>query len=457
MSDEWMWFHFEDAMQIAYHQCMAEGRGRIEDVCMVNAIERLPAGSEERKKAAAVLWKKWESRSVKEDFGYIEPNCLEEIKKHRSKEADRSTPEAVTISYDRVYGAWLARCAGCLLGQPVEGWKRTRIEGLLKDTDNFPVKGYISSDVSEEIRERWQIRDNLSVYGSSKVHWINNTDGMPEDDDTNYTILALKLMEEKGFSFTSEDVGRSWLDNLPILHVCTAERVAYINMVNGIRPPESGRFRNAYREYIGAQIRGDFYGYVCPGDPQKAAELAWRDATVSHVKNGIYGEMFVAAMLAQAAVETKVREVIRAGLDQIPRYSRLSEAVRTVLSWREANIKEEEVIDKIHTLYDESKGYDWCHVIPNAMIVCTGLLYGEKLFDKTMNICLRAAFDTDCNCATAGSVLGMLLGAKQLPLAWVVPLRDKIHSGVCGMEQIAISILAERTLAVYYREKEKGE
>ena len=127
---------------------------------------------------------------------------------------------------------------------------------------------------------------------------------MPEDDDTNYTLIGLKLLEENGRDFTPEDVGDCWLRNLPIFHVCTAERIAYRNLVMCIEPPKSASYCNGYREWIGAQIRADIYGYVNPAKPREASAMAWRDASISHVKNGIYGEMWVAAMLA-AAFTTK--------------------------------------------------------------------------------------------------------------------------------------------------------
>ena len=57
-------------------------------------------------------------------------------------------------------------------------------------------------------------------------------------------------------------------------------------------------------------------------------------------------------------------------------------------------------------------------------------------------------FDTDCNCATAGSVLGMMLGAQNLPEAWTAPLHDTVLSGVDGFGLVCISDMAARTKAL---------
>lgn len=449
MLKDQIWFRFEEAMHIAYRQFQDEGKNVEADAGLIEELGKMPYGDRRKREVAQMLWDKWENLPCDGEFFKDEPNELELIRRLRPKEGLEGWGQDVDASYDRIYGAWLARCAGCcLLGQPMEGWRRERIEGLLAETGNLPVKGYVSSHIPGEIRRRYGVEDDKKVYGGSKINWINNTDGMPEDDDINYTILALKLMEEKGFAFTSYDVGLCWLESLPVLHVCTAERVAYLNMVNGICPPESARFRNAYREYIGAQIHADFFGYICPGNPQKAAELAFRDGAVSHVKNGIYGEMFVASMIAAAAVENDIKRIIFAGLSRIPANCRLARGIGEVIGWHDKKVGAQSALDQIHERYDENFGYDWCHVIPNAMIVCIGLLYGDKDFSKTMDLCLRAGFDTDCNCATAGPVLGMILGAEKLPAEWVAPLKDKVQSGVDGMGRIRISELAQRTLRV---------
>ncbi len=113
----------------------------------------------------------------------------------------------------------------------------------------------------------------------------------------------------------------------------TAEKVAYRNFTLGIWPPHSALFRNPFREWIGAQIRADIFGYVMPGQPEKAAELAFRDASISHDKNGIYGEMFVAAMIAAAFGASNAESIVNAGLNEIPEESRLAAAVRATQLW----------------------------------------------------------------------------------------------------------------------------
>lgn len=426
MLEDQMWFEPEEALAVAWRQGVDEGREIGADEAEMREVASLPRKDPEKRRRAFSLLDRWESAGMRVGYPWLEPDDLESIRKQR--EGGKGVRKPAPFLREKVYAAWLMRAAGCLLGKPVEGWYRDRIEGLLREAGNLPVRRYAEEPA----------------------------DGMPEDDDTNYTILALKLMEEKGWEFTPDDVGELWLASLPVLHLCTAERVAYLNMCNGFCPPRSARHHNAYREYVGAQIRGDFFGYVCPGDPEKAAELAWRDASISHVKNGIYGEMFVAAMLAEAAVTSRMEDIVRAGMGQIPQKSRLWAAVAQALDWWKNGTSAAAAVENVRKRFDETCGYDWCHVIPNAIIVCIGLLYGEGDFTKTVDLCLRAAFDTDCNCATAGSVVGMAMGIREADRGWIEPLKDKIHSGVDGMGTVRISDLADRTQRVFESRVQKA-
>ena len=372
---------------------------------------------------------------------------MENIKKSRPKSGIGIISNVYDLSddqlFDKVYGAWLGRCSGCLLGKPLEGWHRGKITRLLKDTDNYPVRYYISSDISEEIVNKYDMHSMHSNFS-----WINKIECAPEDDDTNYTLIGLKILEKYGKNFTPDDVAETWLSNLPLLHVCTAERVAYRNLVNLVSPPFSAIYRNPYREWIGAQIRADFFGYVNPGNPGLSSEMAWRDASISHIKNGIYGEMFVAAMLSTAFASTNIEEIINIGLSQIPEGSRLYKEIKAMLLWEKEGITRESAIDKVHNKYNEKNPHDWCHTISNAVIVCIGLLYGELDFEKSIGIAVSAGFDTDCNCATVGSIVGMIVGAKALPGKWIKPLNDKLKSGVDGFGLVNISDMAKRTVDI---------
>jgi ADP-ribosylglycohydrolase len=438
-----IWLTLSETVLIELEQSADEGRdvrGFADEACQIFDACR---GGHPREEEAKILIDKIRSAPVVKDYAYYEPASLEEIRKARSGNRDVNSvnPESDDL-YDRIYGAWLGRCAGCLLGQPVEGWRRNRITGLLKETGNYPVNQYISSDIDTSVRAKYDLADNRN--------WINRVSCMPEDDDTNYTILYLKTLETYGHDFTSDNIAESWLTNVPIFHVCTAERVAYRNLVNLVPPPLSGSYYNAYREWIGAQIRADFFGYISPGNPEKAAGYAWRDARISHTKNGIYGEMFCAAMIARAAVSNDLNDIILYALNEIPEKSRLYEGITKVLAWHGKEMGWEDALENIHTLYDESNSHHWCHTISNAMICAVALLWGNGNFEKTIGISLCAGFDTDCNAATTGSVAGMITGAEKLPQKWKEPLNNKVKSGIDGFNITEISELAKRTIKMLH-------
>jgi ADP-ribosylglycohydrolase len=442
-------FRAVDGLQIELLQAIQEGKDIQGLQNEMATILQMDDANIQKMKAAENFYDKVSALPTREGYKYNEPSDLPGIRNARpetSKKLDIALPNDDVLN-DKIYGAWLGRCAGCLLGKPVELWKRERINNFAKDTGNFPIRYYFSSNVSDEIKKKYQISDvGFMAYGSNVVAWINNVNAMPVDDDTNYTILGLMLLEQYGVGFTNIDVAENWINNLPAMHAMTAERVSYRNIISGILPPDSGWRRNPYREWIGAQIRADIYGYVAAGNPELAAEMAWRDASISHFKNGIYGEMFVAATLASAAVIDNLEEIINHGLNQIPQESRLAEGVIEVLKWKEEAISWEQAIDRIHGRYNEANINDWCHTVSNAMIVCLALLFGEKDMEKSIAIAVHSAFDTDCNGATVGSIVGMILGAKSLPNKLTDPLNDTVLSTVAGFAESRISDLAKRTV-----------
>jgi len=372
------------------------------------------------------------------DFPYIEPSCLDKIRKCRP-----DGPRRIELKLskeelkDKILGAVLGRCAGCLLGKPVEGWKRKDIGLYLKLADKEVLDYYFPYIESDE--EPFKRIKNVKSWTAG------NITSMVRDDDIDYTIMGLNILEKYGKDFTTKDVAEEWLTHLPYMMVYTAEKVAYRNLVNGIEPPESALYMSPYREWIGAQIRADTFGYVNPGNPERAAEFAYRDASLSHIKNGIYGEMFISATIASAFVTMDIEEAINIGLSEIPKESRLYKAIKEVIRWGKEEKDWRKVWDRI---VDKYGSYHPVHTINNACFVVLGLMHSGGDFEKAITISVMCGLDTDCNGATAGSIMGAILGAKNLPRKWIEPLNDTLESIVVGFNRIRISELAERIFKI---------
>lgn len=432
-----------DDLRIELRQCAEEGRDLTDVQAEFAALINAELTDEAIQQRAETLLDRTQTLPLYADYPYHEPSDLLGIQQARP------TPVALpqrTLApdalLDKVLGGWQGRASGCLLGKPVEGRRSWEIMAYLQAQGRWPLDRYFSRTVAPDVAQANGF--DLNRRGQ----YEEDIAGMPEDDDTNYTVTGLAIIEQHGHDFTPADVARFWLWNIPFLHVCTAERVAYRNLIVGIAPPASAALRNPYREWIGAQIRADFWGYVNPGQPERAADYAWRDAAISHVKNGIYGEMWVAAMLAAAYVLDDVAAVIGAGLAQIPAQCRLTDAISYILDLHHAGASYEEAIADVRGRWDEANPHDWCHTISNAEIVAIALLWGGMDFERTLCYAVMPGFDTDCNGATAGSVLGVMLGAARLPAKWIAPLRDTLYTGVAGYHQVSLTAMAERTIGL---------
>jgi ADP-ribosylglycohydrolase len=365
-----------------------------------------------------------------------EPSDLPGIRRLRPRGPRRiKSPVSARRLRDRLRGAMLARCAGCMLGKPVEGWDRDRIFNALKRDRQFPLNNWFSASTVR--KGKTALDPDLWTRG--------NFDCMARDDDIDYTILGVHYLKTHGRKFTTAQVAQEWLERLAYYQVYTAERAAYKNLVGGVRLEQVPVYRNPFREWIGAQIRADGFGYAAAGMPQLAAEFAYRDAALSHVKNGIYGEMLFAAMIAAAAVCDDLHEVIEIGLSEIPADCRLAEAVRQTVAWANANRDWQDTLDAIIETYG---AYNRVHTINNAALTIMGLLHGRMDLGRTICITVMGGWDTDCTGATAGSVLGAMLGADRLPARWIRPLRNRLRSIVSGYDNLKITDVADAAFAI---------
>ncbi|MFT5140234.1 MAG: ADP-ribosylglycohydrolase [Lysobacterales bacterium] len=343
-----------------------------------------------------------------------------------------------------IRSAWAGRVSGCILGKPMEVLSfqqgRQGITAYLEEAHALPLRGYvplIKGTVVDRL-ERACCRENI--------------ERAEPDDDINYTMLALLLLEDKGIEFNTTDVARAWLNLLPAGTTWTAERSAYKYMLNHmadefVNGAEAGFdlsecSDNQYNEWIGAQIRSDLYGWVCPGRPALAATLAIRDASLSHRGEAVHAAAFIAALGASIPATETIAEALDWALEQIPLDSKAALAVR-----RGQELSKQE--DGVDALHEEYAGMSPVHCLNNLALVVWALCSANNNFSKAIGNAVTAGWDTDCNGATVGGLFG-LTGAR-IPDAWTRPWAGRIGLSLAGFSEVILDEVVARTIAVAHK------
>lgn len=306
---------------------------------------------------------------------------------------------------DKVMGCWAGKNIGGVLGAPFEGHRQ------VNDAEFY-------------------VQD-LSM-------------GPPPNDDLDLQIIWLAAVEKYGRNVNASILGEYWLSF--VIPNWVEYGTGKANMRAGLQPPLSGVVNNPYGNSCGCFIRSEIWACLAPGHPEIAVKYAYEDAIVDHYGEGMYGEIFFAALQSAAFVTSDVRELIEIGLSYIPEDSAMGRAIRKAVECYDKKIDILEARKLIHNtapgtfgiqgkkLKDVKKegnegmelgapGFD---APENVAFAIAGWLYGEGDFGRSIVLANSLGEDTDCTCATLGATMGIIMGEKALPERWKSPLNDKI-------------------------------
>jgi ADP-ribosylglycohydrolase len=319
---------------------------------------------------------------------------------------------ASTEYLEKVYAGVLGKLIGVYLGRPFEGWKHEQILAELGE-----VNGYVHEHFGVPL--------------------------IVTDDDIAGTFTFLRALEDNDFdpNLTPEQIGEAWLNYLIEMQTVlwwggignSTEHTAYMRLKNGIQAPKSGSIElngKTIAEQIGSQIFIDGWAMLFPGDPERAVDFARRAASVSHDGEAIYGAQVVAAIEAQAFVESDIHKLIDTAVALIPADSTIARLIHDIRNWHAQDADWYETRSHIEKDY----GYDTylgnCHMVPNHALIIHALLYGDDDFQRSLMIVNTSGWDTDCNSGNVGAILGIkngLAGIDSSPVDWRGPVADRMY------------------------------
>ena len=303
---------------------------------------------------------------------------------------------------DRLRGMWFGQLIGNHTGRPFEGTYRTR-------------------EAAPDEEFEWVIKTTYE-------------DPWTGDDDTNFEYLYLHTLETYGIAPSYAQIQSEWDAHVSLSGIYIANRQAKYLMTHGFSAPDTGSYSdNMHAWAIDSQITTESLGAIAPGMRQWAVDATRQFGGVTNEGFSLHAAEFYAAMFAAATFESDVETLVALGQQAIPQSSRSWRAIQDVRDWYAEDMLDEvpdwrETRRKIYDWYNGNYSYgryrSWVESTINLAITTMSLLYGQGDFEETVRIGVLSGYDADCNPATAGGLIGMMVGFDALPSALTGPSTD---------------------------------
>ena len=302
---------------------------------------------------------------------------------------------------DKIKGGWAAQTFGCTYGGPTE----------------FRYNGRMIPD-SVEI-----------VWPDGYCKWYYENEGGLYDD-IYMDLTFVDVFDKYGFDVPVDSLANAFAyAGYKLWH---ANQAARYNILNGIPAPASGHWKNnPHADDIDFQIEADFAGLMAPGMVNSASEICDRVGHIMCYGDGWYGGVYVAALYASAFVYDDIHTVVTEALKVIPAGSNYYKCMQDVIAWCGENkdwkttwqLVEDKWADEINCPQGTKDPFNIDANLNSAYVVM-GLLYGNGDMDRTLEISTRCGADSDCNPATAGGILGTMLGYSNISEKWLKNIRE---------------------------------
>ena len=318
----------------------------------------------------------------------------------------KTVPSELTMTkkelLNKIKGGWAGQTIGCTYGGPTE----FKFNGTM-------IQDYVTIPWPDG-HMKWYYENSPGLY-----------------DDIYMDLTFVEVFERLGLDAPVDSFAMAFAHaGYQLWH---ANQAARYNILNGIMPPASGHWlNNPHADDIDYQIEADYSGLMSPGMPNAASEISDRIGHIMNYGDGWYGGVYVGAMYTLAFISDDINFIVEEALKVIPEQSRFYQCMNDVIKW--------------HRLYPDDWKRAWfeCEkkwsedvgcpdgvfvpfnidAVINSAYVVIGLLYGEGDFFKTLDISTRCGQDSDCNPATAGGILGTMLGYDKIPEYWMKNLRE---------------------------------